>query len=158
MHCLLCAKFAGAGRVRGPQLRLTAAFSDREPRTTGPLDKVLGAICSAIVQIPLLCRLQSWSQAEAGPRAGCTWCWKQYGVRWRGSFDSLGSWARCSHRAVDGVAPAWLALGSVRGHPAILHSRYCSLSDPGQLKKTRNIPLDGIDLEQVWAAVSALRS
>ncbi|OLP98383.1 hypothetical protein AK812_SmicGene19172 [Symbiodinium microadriaticum] len=25
---------------------------------------------------------------------------------------------------------------------------YCSLADPGQLKKTRNISLDGIDLEQ----------
>ena len=45
----------------------------------------------------------------------------------------------------------------VCGHPTILYSRYCSLADPGQLKKTRNIPLDGIDLEQVWAAVSALR-
>ena len=42
------------------------AISDRELRTTGPLVKVLGAICTAIVQIPLLSRLQSWSQAEAG--------------------------------------------------------------------------------------------
>ncbi|CAE7246034.1 unnamed protein product [Symbiodinium necroappetens] len=25
---------------------------------------------------------------------------------------------------------------------------YCAVADPGQLKKTRNIPLDGIDLEQ----------
>ena len=46
--------------------RVTVAISARELRTAGPLAKVLGAICSAIVQIPLLCRLQSWSQAEAG--------------------------------------------------------------------------------------------
>lgn len=37
----------------------------------------------------------------------------------------------------------------------ILHSRYCSFADPGQLKKTRNVLLDadGIDLEQVWGSV-----
>ena len=46
--------------------RTTVAISDREPWTTGPLVMLSGAICSAIVQIPLLCRLQSWSQAEAG--------------------------------------------------------------------------------------------
>ena len=46
--------------------RVTVAISARELRPAGPLAKVLGAICSAIVQIPLLCRLQSWSQAEAG--------------------------------------------------------------------------------------------
>ena len=69
---------------------------------------VLGAICSAIVQIPLLCRLQSWSQAEA----------------------------------------PLIALEVGLAAVTVVLMGYCSLADPGQLKKMRNIPLDGIDLEQ----------
>ncbi|CAE7405764.1 unnamed protein product [Symbiodinium sp. CCMP2592] len=49
----------------------------------------------------------------------------------------------------DAVARARLdPLGSVFGHPATLHSRYCALADP--LRKSRNVLLDveGIDLEQ----------
>eukprot|EP00439_Symbiodinium_sp_Y106_P049768 s3048_g6.t1 len=69
---------------------------------------VLGAICSAIVQIPLLCRLQSWSQAEA----------------------------------------PLIALEVGLAAVTVVLMGYCSLADPGQLKKTRNILLDGIDLEQ----------
>ena len=62
--------------------------------------------------------------------------------------------ARCSHPFFDGVARACLVLvGFVGGRLTTLHSRYCSLADPGQLKKTRNISLDGIDLEQVWGSV-----
>ena len=66
LHRGLCIN-AGAGRVCGPQLRrMTTAISDRELLSIGPVGKVAGSICLALVQIPLLCRLQSWSQAEAG--------------------------------------------------------------------------------------------
>ena len=69
---------------------------------------VLGAICTAIVQIPLLCRLQSWSQAEA----------------------------------------PLIALEVGLAAVTVVLMGYCSLGDPGQLKKMRNVPLDRIDLEQ----------
>ena len=41
----------------------------------------------------------------------------------------------CSDCGPDAVARACLAVGSVPGHPMILHSRYCSFADPGQLKR-----------------------
>ncbi|CAE7329494.1 Prim2, partial [Symbiodinium sp. CCMP2456] len=69
---------------------------------------VVGALCTALVQIPLFCRLQKWSQAEA-------------------PLTTLDV----------GLAAVTVVLMG-----------YCSLADPGQLKKTRNVPLDGIDLEQ----------
>eukprot|EP00439_Symbiodinium_sp_Y106_P031058 s3835_g3.t1 len=69
---------------------------------------VAGSICLALVQIPLLCRLQSWSQAEAG------------------------------------LAALEVGLAAV----TVVLMGYCSLADPGQIRKMRNIPLDGIDLEQ----------
>ena len=66
LHSAAPSLIAGTGRVRGPQLRrITAAISDGELRTSGPVVKVAGAICTAMVQIPLLCRLHNRSLAEA---------------------------------------------------------------------------------------------
>eukprot|EP00439_Symbiodinium_sp_Y106_P030254 s611_g3.t1 len=69
---------------------------------------VAGAVSMALVQIPLLCRLHTWSQAEAP------------------------------------LIAVEVGLAAV----TVVLMGYCSWADPGQLTKTRNIALDGIDLEQ----------
>ena len=77
--------------------RRTAAISDCELRR--PVVQVVGALCTAIVQIPLFCRLQGWSQAEAGshrrPQAvHCIDTDMDYAGE--GSVDSPGCWV-CKH-------------------------------------------------------------
>eukprot|EP00439_Symbiodinium_sp_Y106_P017899 s13121_g2.t1 len=67
LHPVAPSLIACTGSVRGPQLRrITSAISDGELRTSGPVVKVAGAVCTAMVQITLFCRLQNLSQAEAG--------------------------------------------------------------------------------------------
>ncbi|CAE7405728.1 PFA3 [Symbiodinium sp. CCMP2592] len=121
------------------------AVSHCELRASGPVVQAASSICLAWVHVPVLCRLQSWPHAEAGSH--CRLCimldtdiWR---VRWRGSIDSLASGVGCGDCSPDAVARACLELlGSIRAHPMILHCRYCSLADPGTLRKTLNTPLD----------------
>ena len=151
LHSVAPSLIAGTGRVRGPQLRrITAAISDGELRTSGPVVKVAGAICTMVQSRSPFSAVCSATGREGGRArhdltAGCTLCCHRYGVRWRGSLGSPADPNRpklqhqhhrdcckphvvcCSHGDVDAVAWACLDL--------------------------MNILLDGIDLEQVWGSV-----